>query len=484
MTEEAVQRLHAATARLLALEGCELYTYFPESGPVRRELYPRHMDHFKAGAQHRQRLFMAANRVGKTRSGAYEVAAHATGEYPSWWTGRVFPHRIDVWAAGKDTGTTKNILQKALVGAVGEDGTLSGGGMIPLDRVIHATRKPHNPGALDTVWVRHNDGGTSIIQFKSYEQGSKSFEGTEQHIVWFDEEPPLSCYSEAVVRTMTTSGLMIVTFTPLQGMSDVVSMFVSPAPEAAQYLHLTTAGWDHVPHLGEAEKAELLATTPPFQRDARSQGIPQLGSGAVWAFPESELRIPNFEIPPHWNKCFGLDVGGGAKATAAVWLAIEPSAGGRVIVTDSYKRESPEPAVHLSAIRARGEGIPGSGDAAALIVTAGDAEQLIRVYQRGGLDLELADKSVEAGIASVWQLFSDGRLKVFASCTEWWDEWRMYQRDAKGRIVKKNDHCMDATRYAIYSGIKRARPVTTKAQQRRVAFNRGRVGGSGSWMGS
>ena len=55
-------------------------TYYPDEGPLRRELYPKHMQCFADGAQYQQRLFMAANRVGKTEGvGAYEVALHLTG---------------------------------------------------------------------------------------------------------------------------------------------------------------------------------------------------------------------------------------------------------------------------------------------------------------------------------------------------------------------------------------------------------------------
>ena len=41
-------------------------------------------------------------------------------------------------------------------------------------------------------------------------------------MVWCDEEPPADCYTEMLFRTITTKGVTLVTFTPLQGMSDVV----------------------------------------------------------------------------------------------------------------------------------------------------------------------------------------------------------------------------------------------------------------------
>ena len=77
-----------------------------------------------------------------------------------------------------------------------------------------------------------------------------------------------------VYRTLTTQGILFTTFTPLQGMSDVVMGFLEPDVSAAgTFKTVIQAGWDDVPHLDETEKAALLATTPPFQRDARSGGV-------------------------------------------------------------------------------------------------------------------------------------------------------------------------------------------------------------------
>jgi hypothetical protein len=45
------------------------------------------------------------------------------------------------------------------------------------------------------------------------------------------------------------------------------------------------------------------------------------------------------------------------------------------------------------------------------------------------------------------------RLFVFNSLQNWLSEFRIYRRDEKGKIVKQNDHLMDATRYLIVSGL-------------------------------
>ena len=41
-------------------------SFYPSDGPLRRELYRKHLAFFAAGARYPQRMMMAANRVGKT----------------------------------------------------------------------------------------------------------------------------------------------------------------------------------------------------------------------------------------------------------------------------------------------------------------------------------------------------------------------------------------------------------------------------------
>src|ERR1700744_4932602 len=87
-----------------------IQAYFPETGPLRRELYPKHLEFFRAGLEHRERLMLAANRVGKTEGiGGYESALHLTGRYPDWWEGRRFDRPIQAWVAGASNETTRDI---------------------------------------------------------------------------------------------------------------------------------------------------------------------------------------------------------------------------------------------------------------------------------------------------------------------------------------------------------------------------------------
>ncbi len=74
--------------------------------------------------------------------------------------------------------------------------------------------------------MRIVDLGWSTLGFKSYQQGRGSFEGTALHGIWLDEEPPEDVYGECLIRTATTDGIVMLTFTPLAGMSEVVMSFM------------------------------------------------------------------------------------------------------------------------------------------------------------------------------------------------------------------------------------------------------------------
>lgn len=242
-------------------------------------------------------------------------------------------------------------------------------------------------------------------------------------------------------------------------------------PEISPSKFLVTAGWDDVPHLDEKTKADMLRETPPYLRDARSKGIPSLGAGAIYPVPESEIVCDPFAIPRHWKRCYGLDVGW--NRTAAIWLAIDPSVDCVYAYTEHYRAEA-EPSIHAAAIRARGEWIPGAIDPASLGSSQIDGHTMIEIYRRLGLRLTSADNKLqgpEGGIFAVWERLSTGRLKIFRTCQNTLNEYREYHRDEKGKIVKKDDHLMDALRYGIMTGIHVAciEPVRTLG----VNFGRG-----------
>lgn len=175
------------------------------------------------GSPHRERLMLAANRIGKTESvGGFETVLHATGHYPPWWPGRVYERPVKIWVAGDTSNTVRDILQNKLLGNVGDFGT----GLIPKRCIDRVTWKRNVSEAVQDIYIKHKNGGRSFVTFKSYDQQRESFQGTEQDVIWLDEEPPIAIYAECLLRTMTTDGVVLCTFTPLLGLSDVVLSFL------------------------------------------------------------------------------------------------------------------------------------------------------------------------------------------------------------------------------------------------------------------
>lgn len=427
--------------------------YYPDTGPLRRELYHKHMKFFTAGKDHRERCIVAANRIGKSEMGSVECTYHLTGNYPTWWRGRRFKKPTNIWAVGDTTQTVRDIAQTKLLGPPEEQGT----GMIPNHLIIDIKKKSGSvPDAIETIKVKHKSGGISSVVFKSYDQKRKAFQGTHQDVIWLDEECPESIYGECFMRTADTGagngpGMIMLTFTPLSGLTEIVLKFLPggklPEEETSKFVIMAT--WDDAPHLSDDEKTELLLATPPHLRNARSKGIPQLGSGAIYPIEESQFVVDPFQIPEHWPKAYGMDVGW--NRTAVLWGALDREADCWYLYNEYYKGMS-EPAVHTSAIKARGKWIEGVIDPAARGRNQLDGRKLLDEYVKEGLTLTPADNAVETGLFACYKRMTEGRLKVFSTLRNYLDEVRIYRRDDNGKVVKSGDHLMDAKRYLIMSG--------------------------------
>jgi phage terminase large subunit-like protein len=335
--------------------------------------------------------------------------------------------------------------------------------MLPADVILGTTPKPGIPEGVETIYVRHVTGGRSEVQLKSFDAGVESFYGTKKNVVWLDEECESGIYSEVLMRTLSTvpgepNGIVLATLTPLWGMTSLVKEFLEAPKDGPKFFNQCT--WDEAPHLSPATREELWKSIPSFQRDARTKGLPQLGSGAIYKISDEDILVKPFEIPEHWPRAFGLDVGW--NRTAAIWGAQDRETGILYLYSEHYRAHD-EPHIHVEAIKQRGPWIPGVVDPAARGRSQRDGIQLLDLYRKAGLDLEPAINAVEAGIFACEQLMYGGRLKVFTSLSNWYSEFRMYRRDQEGRIVKEFDHLQDAMRYLIMSGRDR---MKTTAQAR------------------
>ena len=215
--------------------------------------YPKQREFHEAGASYRERLLMAGNQLGKTLAAGMEYAYHATGAYPVEWRGKRYDRPVVGWAAGITGESTRDNVQRILLGRPGSYGT----GAIPKAAIVEITSARGQPDLQDSIKVRHVSGGVSHIALKSYEKGREKWQGETLDLCWFDEEPPYEIYIEGLTRTNTTLGPVFVTFTPLLGMSDVVKRFVI---DKVPGTHVTQMSIHDVDHYTAAQRLAIIGS--------------------------------------------------------------------------------------------------------------------------------------------------------------------------------------------------------------------------------
>ncbi|MDX0802483.1 DNA packaging protein [Sinorhizobium medicae] len=415
--------------------------------------YSKQIEFHESGAAYRERLFMAGNQLGKTLAGAAEASMHLTGQYPEWWTGHRFDKPVVMIAGSESYELTRDGVQRLLVGPPMNEEEW-GTGYIPKAVIVATTRRSGVSGALDSVTVRHVSGGSSTLLLKAYEQGRGKWQANTVDYIWFDEEPPEDVYFEGITRTNATRGLIAVTFTPLKGMSTVVARFIMPGEDpGALQRSVITMTIDDAEHYSAEERKRIIDSYPAHEREARTKGVPSLGSGRIFPVSEESIRIDPFDIPKHWVQIGGLDFGWDHPfaATGCAWDRDADV----FYVTKAYREREATPIIHAAALKPWGTWLPWSWPHDGLQHDKGSGEQLAAQYRAQGLALlperatfDDGTNGVEAGLSDMLQRMQTGRWKVFSTCSEWFDEFRLYHRK-DGKVVKERDDLISASRYAL-----------------------------------
>lgn len=417
---------------------------------------------FKTEKPARQKALMAANQVGKTTCGAYEVAFHVTGQYPEWWKGRRFNGPNEWIVASTTNETTRDRCQKDLFGEPTDDKQI-GTGAVPLDCIGDKIRKPGVPNAYDSVLVRHLTGGWSKISFRAYEQGPKKFMGSRlTGGYWADEEPPSDVNSQLIRGLFATDGIGMLTFTPEEGITEVVSQFMDSLQEGQCLIRAT---WDDAPHMTKDRREMALAGIPAHEREMRSRGEPMVGTGLIFAIPKEVYGIDPFPIPDHFARINGLDFGWDHPFACAN-IAVDRDSD-TVYVYDGYRETRALPLVHAQAIKKNGDWIPCSWPHDGMKADPQSGRVIADIYRDHGVNMwpvpftnppppnmeeGKGGNGVEAGIFNMIEMIESNRLKVFNNVLHWWEEVGRYHRrnvGGKSQIVAVGDDFISAVRYAV-----------------------------------
>lgn len=432
---------------------------FPLEGPFSRFAYHKHWEFLKAGATHRFRVLGGGNGSGKSYTVSTELAYHLTGDYPEGWEGKVFKKAVTGWAICESGALWRGSMQKALLGRVGDE---EGTGLIRKSALPKDATKsfPGVPGAVGQILVKHKSGGLSSLVVKTFDMGREKFQAETLDFVVFDEEPPEEVYTECIMRLrgvegVKEPGICLMAFTPLKGLSNVVLRYLPNGrfplggehPEEKDRYAIPVS-WEDAPHLTEEDKATMIAEMPPNERDARTKGIPALGSGRVYPISEDDVVCAPFPIPDYYPRAYALDFG--FNNTAVVWLAQDPVTQ-IVYAYSTYKKGKVPDSQHVFAIKERGEWMSGAADPSGG-GRRDDGRMRIDYYRSLGLDLHPGYNSLIPGIAQVYNMLEAGTLKIFSNLSELLDEFRVYRYDSKdpNKVARnQDDHLLDALRYGI-----------------------------------
>lgn len=427
------------------------------------------------------RGLIAANRIGKSDVGTYELAIHLTGRYPEGWDGYRFNGPIDTLALGVDLNTISkpDQLQEKLLGKLDDRGT----GFIPKDTIVEIKNKVGmGSGVAESVRVTHYDAegnpdGVSRLLFGSYSQGQDVLMGLALQFVLIDEMPTDDAIlPQCIKRTWSFRGdaRVLCTFTPERGISRTVSSFWDEKGTHHSGLLRATL-WDADIYTQE-EKEMMASSIPPWQKSFSIEGIPSAGTGAVFqGIVKQNLTSPDLSnIPSHWKRLAAADIG--FQDDFVVQFGAECPDTGELWVYDEMTFQQTDAIIIANAVKARQAGyIPlllprdakferGLGttfqkifrDAGCLMTDELAANWLL---QPDGKNIAVAP-----GIMHLRDLMVKTLFKITFKADLFLKEFDMYSYDNNGKFKDKYNHSIDTCRY-LSQGISRFGVSEKEAKQ-------------------
>lgn len=444
----------------------------------------------------RETMLRACNQGGKTHAAGAQVTFDSLGLYPEWYEGRRFlkPPRIErpfeflAWGSCTTSVKTRDGMQTKLLGPVRDKDGL-GTGLIPLDNILgRPTMARGISDFVDSITVRREVGGKGVIRFKTYEMGREAFQGEACDEIWIDEDISRedgSIYGECLARLTTTQGRILVSMTPLLGVSPLRKRFKLHEGDTAEVVmgiyDCATSKGGHIP---DEFIEQEIAKYPVNERDARCYGMDMQGEGAVFTIPVERIKstIDVASIPDYWPLIWGVDFSHGGMSASSHPFAAVLAAWDRdndvVYIIEAFKMQKALPINHVERMKQHPlwqspVAWPHDGG-----VHTAEGVTIKSAYQRLGLNMlrehatwKDGGYSFEAGIAEMENRFASGRLMVRRHLSDFFDEYLGYHRE-DGQVKKIDDDILSATR-VLLMGLRHAK--TTNAVRQKFAYRTGEV---------
>ena len=426
--------------------------------------------HLKQLAFHKcpkkNRWVFGGNRSGKTECGAVEAVYMARGIHPY----RQNKDNVFGWVVSLSQQVQRDVAQRKILSYLNPS-------WIQDVTMLSGKKESLKHGVIDQIQIKNIFGGTSIIGFKSCDQGREKFQGSSLDFVWFDEEPPEDIFDECRMRVLDKGGDIFGTMTPLKGLTfihDKIYLNQENDPEVwCEFME-----WGDNPYLDKGQVEALTKTLSKDQLESRRYGKFKASAGLV--YPEFDenvhvLKEP-FNIPMDWQDAISIDPGLN-NPLSCHWYAVDYD--GNIYVVAEHFEAGKDIAYHSKAIKDISRALNWKSDEYgryhALIDSAANQKTLASsksvtelFYDFGIVANPRVNKDMFSGIQRVKQYLkvNDGRarLYIFPSCVNLIRELKTY-RWGQGEAPKKiDDHALDELRYYVMTKPDNVEPKKPKTE--------------------
>lgn len=337
--------------------------------------------------------------------------------------------------------------------------------LLPVDQLVGGSWQTAYDKNLRVLYFQNG----SKFFFMTYEQEVRKMGGASIDRVHFDEEPPLAVYNECKFRVTAHGGDLLFTMTPIFGITWTYNQLWQQRGDEVQKdvyrgkdIESVTVEISDNPAMGAKEVELALEGLSEEEKAARKEGRFIALHGLIYSdFKESRHVIPERPLPPNVNVVVGIDPGI-RNRTAVVWVYLTHD-DQMVVFQEGYYHDMTVKQVCDEIHKTNAD-----YDMSPLYYVIDPAARN-KNHQTGRSDqMEYADhgivtiagqNSVTAGINRIKERFQSERIFVQDHCVHLINELQMYRwkqppksgEDSRQAPVKKDDHLVDALRYAVMS---------------------------------
>lgn len=325
--------------------------------------------------------------------------------------------------------------------------------LVPKDQLVGGSWKKAYDKTLHVLNFKNG----SRLDFLTFEQDLNKFGGATLDRVHMDEEPPgeagRQIFHESRIRVMRRKGEIMLTMTPLLGLSWSFDTIYEKRNEDDTFC--VEVDMDDNPHLTEEGKAASLTDLTDLERQARKEGKFVHFGGLVYPEYDPEAHTVR-ELPSRRHlqgQTIVVSIDPGVRKTAVVWVAFDKD--NVAVVFDELYVDQATVELVAGQVKERNEhwGVKPNYviDPSARNRTLINAEQIQIAYMRNGITAMPGQNALEPGILQLKRRLQHQAIFFSPTCTRLAWELRRYRIDEKKdqfAVVKEHDHLMDALRYA------------------------------------